>query len=75
MAEYSPDGLAEFSNDMQFPYNDLEVYGIHMPARHGYMRVPDFSITNWNKLQPAWKLIDQDQCIVHLLVEKRTLKS
>ena len=64
VAEYSPEMLAEFSSDMQFPYHDIEVYGIHMPVRHGSMRVPDFSILDWNKLQPAWKKIEQDQYIV-----------
>ena len=34
VAEYSPDLLAEFSSDMQFLYDDAEVYGVHMPARH-----------------------------------------
>ena len=40
VAEYSPEILAEFSSDMQFSYTDTEVYGIHMPVRHGSMRVP-----------------------------------
>ena len=64
VAEYSPDILAEFPSDMEFSYNDIEVYGIHMPVRHGSMRVLGFSIIVWNRLQPAWKLIEQDQYTV-----------
>ena len=61
VAEYSPEILAEFPSDMQFSYNDTEVYGIHVPVRHGSMRVPDISVVEWNKQQPAWKNNEQDQ--------------
>ena len=64
VAEYSPEVLAEFPSDMQFPYNDIEVYGIYMPVRHGSMRVPDCSIADWNVLQSAGKLREQDLYVV-----------
>ena len=61
VAEYSPEIRAEFPSDMQFSYNDTEVYGIHTPVRHGSMRVPDISVVEWNKQQPVWKKKEQDQ--------------
>ena len=57
-AEFSPEVLAEFPDDMTFPYSDPEVYGIYTPVRKGSMRVPDIQeVPEWNDLTSFHKKI------------------
>ena len=57
-AEFSPEVLAEFPDDMTFPLSDTEVYGVYMPVRKGSMRVPDIQEgPEWNDLTPSHKKI------------------
>ena len=57
-AEFSPEVLAEFLDDMTCPYSDTEVYGIYTPVRKGSMRVLDIQEgPEWNDLTPSHKKI------------------
>ena len=57
-AEFSLEVLAEFPDDMTFPYSDPEVYGIYRPVRKRSMRVPDIQEgPESNDLTPSHKNI------------------